>query len=95
MVKMLDLMVRAPRCHRHRLLSLQDNRPVAGSFAKGRSPAFGLNRLCRQRAALTLASEVQLLLPWIESHRMPADWLSRRTSEGCEEDDGARASVAQ
>ena len=76
-VKLLDLLAREPSCHRRRIISLQDNRPIAGSFATGRPPAAGLDRLCRQRAALTAASEIQVLLPWVESSKMTADWLSR------------------
>ncbi len=37
-VRLLDLIASNSRCHRRRVLSLQDNRPVVGAMAKGRSP---------------------------------------------------------
>ena len=76
-IRLLELFVQDPRNHRWRVLSLQDNRPVSGSFSKGRSTAPGLNRLCRKRAALTVAGQIQLHLPWVQSVVMPADGLSR------------------
>ena len=78
MVKLLEIVTRNDRCHRSKLLSLQDNRPICGSFGKGRSTAPALNRLCRQRIALCVAGEVQILLPWTQSALMPADDLSRQ-----------------
>ena len=36
-LKLLNALAGETRCHRHRVLSLQDNRPVAGAFGKGRS----------------------------------------------------------
>ena len=94
-VKLLDIITRDPRCHRTRMLSLQDNRPIAGSFGKGRSTAPALNRLCRQRAAYCLAGEVQLLLPWVQSALMPADWLSRQIDNaGASEPREAREAIA-
>ena len=77
-IKLLALLCADERAHRHRVFSLQDNRPIAGSFAKGRSTSTPLNRICRMRTAYTVASEIQLLLPWVQSDRMPADWLSRQ-----------------
>jgi len=44
---------------------------------KGRSTAPAVNYLCRRKAANTLAGFFQLLLPWVESAKMPADSLSR------------------
>ena len=80
-IKLLELLAKEPRCHRRRLLSLQDNRPVSGSFAKGRSTAPPLNHLCRQKASFSLAAELQLLLPWVQTSRMPADELSRKVGD--------------
>ena len=77
-LKLLNALAGETRCHRHRVLSLQDNRPVAGAFGKGRSTAGSLNRLCRQKASLAVAAEISLLLPWVQSPKMPADALSRR-----------------
>ncbi len=76
-IKLLSMLAQDPRAHRHRVLSLQDNRPVAGSFAKGRASSEALNRLCRKRAAISIAAEIYMLLPWVQSGVMPADWLSR------------------
>ena len=61
----------------HKFSSLEDNMAVAGAWRKGRSSAFGLNRLMRKRAALCLASGIELVMPWIDTRRMPADQLSR------------------
>ena len=77
-VKLLELMTLDARCHRHKVLSLQDNRPIVGAFTKGRSPTGGLNRLCRQKTAFCCAAEIQVLLPWVQSPVMPADSLSRQ-----------------
>ena len=76
-VRLLELLAREPASHRHKVLSLQDNRPTSGSMTKGRSPSFPLNYLLRKRAALCLASRIKLILPWLESERQPADELSR------------------
>ena len=76
-ILLLDIITRSPAFHRLKLLSLEDNQPVAGLMSKGRSPAPALNFLCRRRAARTLAANIRLLLPWVESRRMPADELSR------------------
>ena len=62
---------------RHRLVSLQDNAAVSGAFTKGRSSAVALNYLLRKRSAFALASELTLVLPWVQTDHMPADWLSR------------------
>ena len=77
-IRLLDLIASNRRCHRHKVLSLQDNRPISGSVAKGRSSAPTLNRLCRQKCAISLAAEIKLMLPWLQSAAMPADELSRR-----------------
>ncbi len=77
-VKLLALVSQDVRSHRHRLISLQDSRPICGSFAKGRSTSSALNRICRVRASYAVAAELQVLLPWVQSDKMPADWLSRQ-----------------
>ncbi len=79
LVELLQVLANSSRCHRHRVISLQDNRPTVGAMNKGRSTAPALNFVCRQRCALTVASEIQVLLPWVEGPKMPADWLSRFT----------------
>ena len=74
---LLQRLANAPRAHGQRFSSLGDNMAWCGMVAKGRSPAFRLNRLLRKRGALTMAADIQLLHPWIDTHRMPADQLSR------------------
>ena len=63
--------------HDSAVFSLQDNRPTAGAVAKGRSASFGLNRILRMKAAIRLAAKLRMILPWVESAKMPADQLSR------------------
>ena len=76
-VKLLDIISQCINFHRLKVVSLEDNRPVSGSMAKGRSAAGALNFLCRRKAARTLAASLRILLPWVETKRMPADDLSR------------------
>jgi len=76
-VRLLRRVAAHPRWHHTFLVSLQDNQPVVGCFTKGRSPAPHLNRLCRQKAAVLLAINSKLLLPWVESSGQPADGDSR------------------
>ena len=76
-IKLLDGVCLTPEGLRRRVLSLQDNQPVCGSFHKGRSPSPSLNYILRKKAARTLAFAIRLMLPWAEAFRMPADWLSR------------------
>ena len=64
-------------CRDHKVITLQDNRPVSGASAKGRSSSFPLNRSLRRRASLLLSCSLRLLMPWVESARQPADELSR------------------
>ena len=80
-IKLLELLTGDVRCHRRRVISLQDNRPISGSFSKGRSTSGPLSYICRQRTAFGVAAEVQLLLPWVQSKLMPADDLSRAIDE--------------
>ena len=61
----------------HKIITLQDNKPVCGASAKGRSTACPLNRTLRRRTALLLASGLKVMMPWIESARQPADSISR------------------
>lgn len=76
-VRVSSLIAREPSSHRKKFISLQDNLPVQGSWMKGRSPSGPLNYLLRKRSANTLATGTKLILPWTESHLMPADDLSR------------------
>ena len=65
------------RAHRHVVISLQDNMSWHGAAAKGRSPSAPLNFLLRRRAALAIATEIRMLLPWVQTAKQPADWLTR------------------
>ncbi len=58
-------------------MSLQDNAAVAGSFHKGRSPSPSLNYVLRRKASRCIAGTLRIILPWVETIRMPADYLSR------------------
>ena len=64
--------------HGQRVISLNDNLGWCAATQKGRSPAYSLNQQLRRRAALAIASDIQLLHPWVDTARMPADWLSRQ-----------------
>ena len=44
---------------------------------KGRSLAHELNHLLRQKTAAALASRIEILIPWVETIRQPADKISR------------------
>lgn len=77
-VKLLRKIAAVPELHGSLVLSLQDNRPTACSMTKGRSPSFPLNRLLRQKAAVCLAGNLRVLLPWVESGKQPADESSRQ-----------------
>lgn len=76
-VRLVQLMLAVPACHRSKAICLEDNQPTAGAMNKGRSTSAPLNYLCRRRAASCLAGGFAVLLPWVESARMPADELSR------------------
>jgi hypothetical protein len=76
-LKLLDALLMWPQAHRSKVISLQDNMGIAGSFHKGRSPAPALNYLLRRRTARTIAGAWRLILPWVETVRQVADHLSR------------------
>jgi hypothetical protein len=59
------------------LMSLQDNRATAGAIAKGRSPSYPLNTVCRRVGAISMAAELRLLAPWVSTKDQPADEASR------------------
>ena len=56
---------------------LVDNESWTAAVAKGRSPNFFVNLLLRRRAALLLAANVDLHLPWVDTAHQAADFLSR------------------
>jgi hypothetical protein len=76
-IRMLDVLLLWEPAFRAKILSLQDNQSVSGAFLKGRSPAPSMNYLCRKKTARTLAAAWRLLLPWVETTRQVADYLSR------------------
>ena len=76
-LRMLIILASCSRCHRSRILSLQDNMGVASILSKGRSSTPVLNYLARRRCALCCFSEIYLLAPWVESAKQPADKSSR------------------
>ena len=76
-VRLVRILSRYPALFRSKILSLQDNQPIAGAFSKGRSPSPAVNFLARQKSATCLARAFRLILPWVESRLMPADEASR------------------
>ena len=81
-VKLIRALAACPSAHRSKSLLLEDNRPTSGAFMKGRSQSRSLNHLLRQRAASSVAAQLQLFLPWVESELQPADELSRLQDAG-------------
>ena len=51
--------------------SLQDNMVCKSVFTRGRSSCWGLN------AALVLSMHIRLILPWVQSSKMPPNRASR------------------
>ena len=76
-VKLLSVLAPLSSSHAHLLLSLEDNMPVCGCTSKGRSSSYPLNSVLRRKTALCLACHWKLVLPWTDTHTMPADHLSR------------------
>ena len=76
-VRLLRRLGAWPQLHGRTFFTLQDNRPTACSMAKGRSPSYQLNRVLRQKAAVCLAAQLRVFLPWVESQKQPADESSR------------------
>ena len=76
-LRLLHILAGMETAHEHIVLSLQDNMALAGAWAKGRSPSQCLNFILRRKSGLCLASGILMLLPWVQSHLMPADHLSR------------------
>ena len=76
-IRVLQIISQFSALHNKTHINLEDNQPISASFAKGRSPTIGLNCLLRKRAGICAAYNVQFMLPWIETSRMPADEISR------------------
>ena len=65
------------RCRCHVVLSLMDNEAWSSATMKGRSAHHAINLLLRRLAALCESCEIDMLLPWMDTLRQPADGLSR------------------
>ena len=76
---LLQRLALVPSAHGKRHIGLCDNMGWSAATAKGRSPAFALNQLLRRRTSLIIATDMQVLHPWVDTHRMPADSLSRQS----------------
>ena len=63
--------------HGRRLLLLSDNMGLVLAAGKGRSSVPALNSLLRRLAAITLFSNVDIIIRWIPSEFNPADAPSR------------------
>ena len=77
LLRSLELVCKRPAFRNAFLLCLEDNQVVCGAFARGRSSRNDLNRLCRRKASLEIASGISLLAVWCSTGRMPMDKLSR------------------
>ena len=76
--KIVDLLGNDVRMHEKIHISLQDNQPCAAAYTKGRSSVWSIMYILRKKSAVCLATSLKLILPWVESGKMPADSLSRR-----------------
>ena len=76
-IRVLQIISQFSALHNKTHINLEYKQPILASFAKGRSPAVGLNYLLRKRAGICAACNVQIMLPWIETSRMPVDEISR------------------
>ena len=76
--KIVDLLGNDVRMHEKIHISLQDNQPCAAAYTKGRSSVWSIMYILRKKPAVCLATSLKLILPWVESGKMPADSLSRR-----------------
>ena len=76
-LRLLELLAPFVSARRHKVASLEDNLTVCGAWSKGRSNSVPLNYLLRKRTAISVCIAVTFILPWIDTHQMPADELSR------------------
>ena len=68
---------RSPALRDKRVLFTSDNLAAVCAYAKGRARHFGLLRLCRRAAALTLAAGILPRWRYVESKRNCADAATR------------------
>ena len=64
LLRSLELACKRPEFRRGRLVVLEDNQVVCGSFSRGRSSRTNLNKLCRKKSALEVASGISLAVLW-------------------------------
>ena len=76
-MRLLRILACQRRAHGHRVVSMQENSAVSGSFTKGLSPSPALNHLARQRMASSVAAEIPMLVPWVQTTHQAADDVSR------------------
>ena len=79
-LSLLRILASCARCHRSKILTLQDNMAVAATLSKGRSSTPALNFLLRRRCAFCCFAEITIVAPWVESGKQPADESSRDAS---------------
>ena len=70
-------LARSSRNHGCRHLLLSDSMSCVLALTKGRGSSSGMNRICRQIAALSLACDFHLFYRWCPSELNPADKPSR------------------
>jgi hypothetical protein len=77
LVRGIEIIVKIPMFRRAILVVLEDNSVVVGSFKKGRSSIWHVNRVCTRRTSLELAGDLVVVPVWCSTKRMPMDALSR------------------
>jgi hypothetical protein len=75
-VKLLKRLSIFPSLYRCIITSLQDNVPTAAAMKKGRSASFALLRVSRQKAAISIICDFQLILQCVQSAIQSADEAS-------------------
>ena len=76
-VGLMERLAACSRAHQCCVTSLMDNESWSGAHCKGRSPAPAVNFLLRRLGSVTLAADILLTLPWVDTKNQPADRLSR------------------
>ena len=77
LLRSIEIIAKCVHARRSHLVALEDNSTVVGAFARGRSPKWPLNNVCRRKCGLELASDIQTATAWLGTTRMPMDKLSR------------------
>jgi len=63
-------------------LAITDNLAAACTWSRGRATPFDLNAVARRRAALEGVFGIRNALPWVDTHRQPADGGTRPGTDG-------------